>query len=248
MGVQSALGSLDGWPQFWEELGQPRPSFRFEAAEHIRRLAAALPLEPTQRVLDFGCGFGHAAAELAPRVGEVFLWDAAANMRRYARIHTAGYQNVNLLDLSDPDRLPPDLRFDLIVVNSVVQYMGSQLFRVWLSCWRRMLARSGRLVLSDLITTEHRAGRELLGLLWRRPLLVFERVGCGIGRYWKTRSSLPLWRISRDELCALASREGLRVEFLDANLTHLTSRVAAVLTASEETGDQSSCSPDPARV
>ena len=97
--------------------------FREQSDDYVRNLESAIELDQRARVLDFGCGFGFVAELLAPRVGELFLWDASANMRRRARVKVAGCRNIRFLDLSDTQASRRDLRFDLILVNSVVQYM-----------------------------------------------------------------------------------------------------------------------------
>ena len=103
-----------------------------------------LRIDPRARVLDFGCGFGHVAEMLSSRVEELFLWDASANMRSHARLKLDGQRNIKFLDLSDPKTPPHDLCFDLILVNSVVQYMTLDEFSTWLITVAQMLAPGGR--------------------------------------------------------------------------------------------------------
>jgi SAM-dependent methyltransferase len=98
-------------------------------------------------------------------VGHLFLWDAAESMLVRARSHLAGHPNVHFLDLSGSSDPPEDLRFDLILVNSVVQYMTEDEFLAWLARWREQLAPSGQIVISDLIPPDHPQPADILALL-----------------------------------------------------------------------------------
>src|SRR5438309_7348148 len=86
-------------------------------------------------------------------------------MRRQAQLRLAGHANVRFLGPPGPAPWPAGLRLDLILVNSVVQYMTPDEFHGWLGRWRAMLAPEGRLVLSDLLTRAVNPLREVVELL-----------------------------------------------------------------------------------
>jgi SAM-dependent methyltransferase len=227
-----------GWKSYWEELNDKPQLFREQSAEYFRNLDATLGLDPRARVLDFGCGFGFVAEMLAPRVGELFLWDASANMRRRARLNVAGRQNIRFLDLSDPKSLPYELQFELILVNSVVQYMTLEEFSAWLLRWRNMLAPGGRIVVSDLIPPDYLALWDIVDLLRfsaRRGFLVraIWQAFSEIWRYWGVRKVRPLSRVGREDLSQRGKDAGLLVSYLPANLTHFKKRLTAVFTRTE---------------
>lgn len=231
--LPAAADESDGWKSYWEQLDDRQTTFRVQSQEYVENLTRSLPLDPGMRVLDFGCGFCHVAEMLAPRVGELFLWDATANMRRHARARMARFANVRYLDLSRPDESLPDPRLDLILVNSVCQYMTPEEFSGWLGHWRRLLGPGGRVVVSDLIPPEHRGSRELFTLLKfsaRRGFLlraVWQALG-EVTRYHRTRQSRPLTRFSKDDLTRRGAAAGLRAEFLPRNLTHFPARITAI--------------------
>src|SRR5262249_28985463 len=160
------------------------------------------------------------------------LWPGAATIRRHARARMAPFGNVRYLDLSGPEHFPRDPRFDLILVNSVCQYMTPDEFSGWLGHWRQMLAPGGRVVISDLIPPDYSGSRDLLHLLRfspRRGFLlraVFQAVG-EIFRYYKTRQARPLTRFGKEELTRRGQEAGLTVEFLPRNLTHFPERLTA---------------------
>ena len=239
------------WDAYWEELREEPEIFAAEAAEYVRRLTQAIPIDSSTRLLDFGCGFGFVGNLLSLQAGAVFLWDASPTMRRRAQRNTKGRDNVRFVDLSDAHGVPPDVRFDLILVNSVVQYMSVDELNGWLVRWRNLLAPTGRLVVSDLIPPDHATSSDLTGLLKlsaRSGLITKFLLGRlrEFRRYWRMRQSAPLARMSQDELRARAAAAGLVVDFLPANLTHLTGRMAAVL--SRAAGSTPSQSPAVGRV
>jgi SAM-dependent methyltransferase len=223
------------WDAYWEGLNDEQQLFREQSDEYFRNLDATFGRDPRARVLDFGCGFGFVAEILAPQVRELFLWDASANMRRHARLNVAGRQNIRFLDLTDPQSLPDKLEFELILVNSVVQYMNLEEFSNWLSRWRNMLAPGGRIVVSDLIPPNYHALWDIADLLRfsaRRGFFV--NAVCqamrDIWRYWGVRRVRPLARIGREDLSQRGKDAGLIVSYLPVNLTHFKKRLTAVFT------------------
>jgi cyclopropane fatty-acyl-phospholipid synthase-like methyltransferase len=221
----------ESWVSYWEELSEGQLLFRQEAEECVRRLTQALPLSPGAVVLDFGCGSGFIAEGLAPLVGTIYLWDAAESMRRHAVRRLRGVANVRPLERLES---PPGVCFDLILVNSVVQYMTEVELADWLGRWQSLLAPSGRVVLSDLIPPDHRSLSDVLSLL---------RFSLGRGyfcralrnvlgerkRYQQTVRAHPLLHVGRDQLTQLAQAAGLTARFLPRNLTHFAKRYTAVL-------------------
>ncbi len=227
----------NGWEAYWEELTDRQWLFREQAAEYVRNLAATGLLHGGACVLDFGCGFGYVAQGLAPLVGQLYLWDASWNMRTRAATRLADQPQVRFLDFSTAQN-PDTPLFDLILVNSVVQYMSPELFSNWLTRWGGLLKPSGRLIISDLIPPQHRSLREILDLLRfsaRRGFL-FKAIWQALGeirQYGRMRQSNPLTRIGIEELIERGAQAGLKVSFLPRNLTHFPCRITAAYTHRE---------------
>jgi SAM-dependent methyltransferase len=227
------------WTAYWEGLEGRLSIFRAQAEDYVRKLESAIALHPKTRVLDFGCGFGFVAEALASKVGEVFVWDSSANMLRQAQMNLAGQQNVRFLDLSNPQAVPHDVRFHLILVNSVVQYMTLDEFSAWLPRWRTMLAPGGRVVVSDLIPLDHHAVSDIAdllkfsvrrGVLWNEILWAIHK----LGRYRGVRRQWPLSRIGLEELSRRGNVGGLSVSCLPGNLTHFTKRLTVIFTDAKQ--------------
>jgi SAM-dependent methyltransferase len=227
-----------GWESYWEGLSGGQRLFREQAREYVHNLESAIVLDRHARVLDFGCGFGFVAEALAYKVGELFIWDSSATMLRSSRLLVSGHQNIRFLDLSDAPVVPCNLRFDLILVNSVAQYMAFDEFTAWLVRWATMLAPGGRIVISDLIPPDHDSVSDLIDILRfsiRRGLTgdaivwTFRK----LGRYRRVRGTCPLGRIGLEELSQRGKAAGLTLTCLPANLTHFRKRFTVVLTEAE---------------
>jgi cyclopropane fatty-acyl-phospholipid synthase-like methyltransferase len=209
--------------------------FREQSDEYVTKLSAAVPVHSGTRVLDFGCGFGFVASALAPRVGSVAVWDASPRMRSRASLTLKPNANARLIDLSQTVLAE---RFDLILVNSVTQYMPPAEFDVWLERWRNLLVDAGRLVLSDLLTSAHDTWMDVIDILrfsgrHRILLRTIHEATFEARRYWRTRTVQPLVHIDRDDLVSRARAAGFVVAFLERNLTHLTHRTTALLTVND---------------
>jgi SAM-dependent methyltransferase len=220
--------AADPWLSYWENLPEDGLLFPPEAEEFVRNLRSAIPFQPTTRVLDFGCGFGHVAALLAPSVGPVAVWDAAASMRTHAAATLKPFQNAGVWDESSGP-------FDLILVNSVVQYMSADELAGRLRQWAGVLAPSGRVVLSDLTEPGHPTASDMWSLFRfsvRRGYLLraVRNTLAERRRYNLTARERPLYRPTRSELLEHAAAAGLSVSYLSHNLTHFRGRATAVLT------------------
>jgi SAM-dependent methyltransferase len=227
-----------GWQSYWQGLSGAQRFFREQAQEYVRNLESAIVLDRRARMLDFGCGFGFVAETLAYKVGELFIWDSSANMLRSSRLLVRGQQNIRFLDLSDAQAVPSNLRFDLILVNSVVQYMTFDEFSAWLIRWATVLAPGGRIVISDLIPPDHNSISDLIdiirfsvrrGLAGNAIVWLFRK----LGSYRRVRGTCPLGRIGLEELSQRGKAAGLTMTCLPANLTHFTKRFTVVLTEAE---------------
>jgi cyclopropane fatty-acyl-phospholipid synthase-like methyltransferase len=228
------------WATYFGRLAPDSPLYREQSAAYVKALTDAIGVRADQRVLDFGCGFGFVARILAPHVAEVWFWDPSPNMRRVAERTTADVPNASFLDIAAEFADRQDAArgvgrtFDLILVNSVAQYMAASEFWGWLPRWRSMLETDGVLVLSDLIGPAHGGLSDIADLLRfgaRRGLSLRAAVDAvgGIRNYWLTSRNVPLLRVGGDELIRRAAESDLNVEVLARNLTHLRKRWTAVL-------------------
>lgn len=228
------------WRNYWEvpALASQMHEHRVQSQYYVKELEKAISLDSKMRVLDFGCGFGFVAEELAGKVSEVLLWDASRNMRSRAQQLNASCGNVRLVDLSNEQAIASSPSVDLILVNSVVQYMNREELSIWLTRWRAMLAPNGRVVLSDLLPPiapsfffelyEAFVFNVKRGLLLH---LLSPATFAGLKRYSKTSQvAEPLLRLGEEALAELAKTAGLSAEIMSKNLTYFSRRLTAVFT------------------
>ncbi len=230
MPVENVANEPNPWLLYWETIPRRRLLFPAEAWEYVRNLGRAVPIPLKARVLDFGSGPGHVAEILAPIVSEMFVWDAAANMRAEAAANLTRVKNAFGWDPGDAET-----KFDLILVNSVVQYMTPDEFGRWLKRFRVVLAPGGRIVVSDLISPDHSSRSDRWDLLRfsLRKGYVIGAVRDGLAerkRHAATEAVHPRFRPKPEQLANLAMSAGLALSYLERNLTHFRSRRTAILT------------------
>jgi SAM-dependent methyltransferase len=222
---------VSGWQQFWE---RPLDGEHLEAeARHFaRNLRRLRNFDGSEDVLDFGCGHGYVAREIAPRVRSIDLWDASPTVRQQAASELR-QPNVHVLDSLDPGAAPAG-RYDLIIVNSVVQYMATDELRSWLEAWARLLRPGGVVIVADVAFAPPDVARELVewaGFCARQRVLI-----PAVRFAWRSQASYraalsdeglhvhdrAVWNRS-------AADAGLLIEVADANLTLRKRRETLVL-------------------
>ena len=143
----------NNWISFWNSQHSIYVNAR-HLDLHYRDVAdRMLQLDPasTDNVLDFGCGEATHADRVAARVGGLWLCEAASRVRDNLR---ARFRQLANLKVIGPDELSDDAgrhRSNLIVANSVAQYLTREELDGLLRTWRRLLAPDGRLVLADVV-------------------------------------------------------------------------------------------------
>lgn len=134
---------------------------RLTGAYTARQVAAALALQPSDRVLELGCGVGRIGRELAPKVAHWEGADISANMLGVAKERLAGLANVGLTELrrSRFDTLA-DASFSKAYCVAVFIHMDKEDFLLYLEDLARVLEPGG-LLFFDTWNLAHPVG-------WRR--------------------------------------------------------------------------------
>src|SRR6202012_2352846 len=99
-------------------------------------------------VLDYSCGEALSAARVANACGQLILAEPAPGVRGRLIARFAPNMKIRVRSLEDVRKMQ-EKSIDLVIMNSVAQYMTPQEFDAALAVTRRILRPSGRLVLGD---------------------------------------------------------------------------------------------------
>lgn len=108
-------------------------------------LRSVLQIEPTDKVLEIGCGVARIGRELAPFCGEWHGSDISGNMIAHARKRTADVPNVYLHELPEPDLgIFEDGAFDCVYSTIVFMHLDKVEMFNYMRETYRVLAPGGR--------------------------------------------------------------------------------------------------------
>jgi SAM-dependent methyltransferase len=182
-------------------------------------------------VLDYGCGDALDAPRVAARVGRLLLYDGAREVRQRVTQRVANEPRIAVPDDAALDALAPGVA-DLIVVNSVIQYLSRAELDGLLARAKRWLKPAGRLVLADIVPPGDMLVPDTLALLRtaaRHGFLgaaLLGLVATFFSDYWKLRRTLGLSCYGETEMRAILAAAGFvaerRPENFGFNLARMT--------------------------
>jgi SAM-dependent methyltransferase len=220
------------WRDYWNQDTPIYASDRHKVLHYAgiaRDLVALIP-SPDAVVLDHGSGEALSADRVAARCGRLYLLDAAPLVRDRLKQRFPGNPKITVIAPDDLEDLP-DRSLDLVVANSLLQYLSLDEFRTLLATWRGKLKPAGRLILADVIPHEVSPitdARALLSFAWsggflRHALLSLARTA--LSDYRKLRDELGLSQYGEAEMIEILRDEGFRAERLPRNLGHNQARM-----------------------
>jgi SAM-dependent methyltransferase len=195
-------------------------------------IAAMIP-SPDAAVLDHGCGEALSANRVAARCAHLYLCDAAPLVRERLEQRFKNELRISVIAPEDVEGLARQ-SLDLIVVNSLVQYLSLDEFRHLLGTWRAKLKPDGRLVLADVIPPDVSPvtdARALLSFAWQGGFVVHAALGLArtiFSDYRKVRGELGLAQYEEAEMIELLSDMGFSAERRKLNMGHNQARMTFV--------------------
>jgi SAM-dependent methyltransferase len=206
-------------------------------ALHDRRVAqdvAALVRElrhgADARVLDYGCGEATEARLVAAECGTLLLSDAAPAIRERLAARYAGEPHVRVL-APEEVRMLPDASLDIIVVNSLLQYLSQEEFLDLAETAFDKLQPGGRLVLGDVIPPGLGPLADAAALLrfgWEGGFLVAAVKGLvrtAMSDYRRLRQELGLTTYDEEEMITLLHAAGFEARRHQPNIGHNQGRM-----------------------
>jgi len=232
------MAALSDWRSFWDGTHSIYVNARHKDV-HYREIAeqiAAFVPGPQARVLDYGSGEAIHADKVAAVASEVLLCESAASVRANMAAHFAGNPRIKVCSPEELERRP-DASLDLIVANSVVQYLSAAELERLLALWRRLLAPGGALIVADIIPPDVGALSDVGALLRyavRNGFLLAALGGLArtaVSPYRKLRSQIGIAQYTEAQFMQRLAAAGYKAERLARNMEHNPARMTFRATA-----------------
>ncbi len=215
------------WRDFWNGEHSIYVNQRHKVLHYdriARDLAAYIP-SPHAAVLDYGCGEALSANALAERCGRLYLFDAAPNVREKLRSRYSDHAKIIVLSPDALDNIGEG-SLDLVIANSLLQYLQHREFEELLDLWHAKLKPDGKLVLADVLPPDLDAIADVKALLdfaWRGGFLTAALAGLGrtfFSDYRRLRNEVGLTRYAPEDMFTLLSAHGFAGEQAASNVGH----------------------------
>jgi ubiquinone/menaquinone biosynthesis C-methylase UbiE len=176
-------------------------------------------------VLDYSCGEALSAGRVAEACGMLILAEPAPGVRGRLIARFALNTRIRVRSLEQLRSLQ-EASIDLVVMNSVAQYMKPDELDGAFAVIRRLLKPNGRLVLGDILRPEVGMPRDVLALLMfasRHGFLRDALVGLvktALSDYRELRTKVGLQRYSEQDMLAKLKNAGLSAVRAPKNIGH----------------------------
>ena len=223
------------WREFWNQDTPIYVSDRHKVLHYwlVANDIASLVPSPDAVVLDHGCGEALSANRVASRCARLYLLDGAPLVRERLKDRFRNELRITVLAPEDMETIP-DHSVDLVVANSLLQYLSLDEFRSLLATWRTKLKPEGRLVLADVIPPDLSPLQDaralvsfaLKGGFLRHAVLGLARTA--LSDYRTIRGRLGLSQYSVSEMLEILRDSGYRGERRRENMGHNPGRMTFV--------------------
>lgn len=226
------MGAMTDWRSFWDSDHSIYVNDRHKDI-HYREIAdqiAAFVPRPDARVLDHGSGDAIHAGRVAAVAAEVLLCDAAANVRASMAQRFADNPRIKVLAPEQVETLPAG-SLDLIVSNSMAQYLTQAELDRLLALWRRLLAPGGVLIVADVIPPDAGALSDVMALLRYAarngflPAALLGLARTSVSPYRRLRSTLGITQYTEAAFMQKLRAAGFAAERLPRNMEHNPARM-----------------------
>lgn len=183
------------------------------------------------RVLDYGCGEALHADRIAADCTTLYLCEAAPTVRTRLQERFGKVANIAVATPEEAAAMQSE-SLDLIVANSLIQYLKRDELLALLKIWRRLLSPGGALTVADVISPKQNAIADALSLLRfaaANGFLTAAFIGLvktTLSDYRKLRAELGLTTYTEEEMLKLLTEAGYDAARLRPNLGHNQGRMA----------------------
>lgn len=152
-------------------LGDDEEAIRSNGKTTADFLRSVLQVEPTDRVLEIGCGVARIGRELAPLCAEWHGSDISGNMVEFARARTEGVPNIFLHELPEPNlSIFNDAYFDCVYSTIVFMHLDKAEVFNYMRETYRVLAPGGRAYFDAYNIAAPEAWHDFMALIEAFPL------------------------------------------------------------------------------
>jgi ubiquinone/menaquinone biosynthesis C-methylase UbiE len=189
-----------------------------------RDLIGYIP-SPDAVVLDYACGEALFAGKVADACAKLYLAEPAPGVRGRLSARFAPNGKIQVRSL-DELREMAERSIDLVVMNSVAQYMTADELDAALAIIHRLLKPTGRFVLGDILRPDvgmFRDAAALLGFAARHGFLKEAMLGListALSDYRQLRSRLGLRRYSEEAIIKKLAAAGFAASRAPRNIGH----------------------------
>jgi ubiquinone/menaquinone biosynthesis C-methylase UbiE len=176
-------------------------------------------------VLDYACGEALSAAKVAEACHMLFLAEPAPGVRGRLIARFAPNTKIRVRSLEDLRKMP-EKSIDLVVMNSVAQYMTPDELDAAFAVVRRLMKQTGRLVIGDILRPEVGMFTDVIALLrfaakhgFLKDALV-GLVSTALSDYRLLRAKVGLQRYSEAEITAKLANSGFTASRAHVNIGH----------------------------
>jgi ubiquinone/menaquinone biosynthesis C-methylase UbiE len=224
------------WREYWDNDHPIYVSERHKEL-HYRLLARdmiALVPRPDAHVLDHGCGEARAAAALAAACGKLWLCDSGPNVRAGLSQRFGTNPKITVIAPETAEIGIPDDSLDLVIANSLIQYLKRDELDACLALWRDKLKAGGILVLADVIPPDVGPltdARALISFAWKGGFLIAALTGLArtaLSDYRKLRERLGLATYAATQMDRILHDAGFAPVRRRDNLGHNPARMTFI--------------------
>jgi ubiquinone/menaquinone biosynthesis C-methylase UbiE len=180
---------------------------------------------PDSVVLDYACGEALSAARVADACALLYLAEPAPGVRGRLIARFAPNTRIRVRSLEDLTRMA-ESSIDLVVMNSVAQYMTPEELDSAFAVVRRLLKPGGRLVLGDILRPEIGMARDVLALLKFASTHGFLKdalyglAATALSDYRQLRTRVGLQRYTDDQMIEKLAAAGFTASRALLNIGH----------------------------
>lgn len=210
---------IANWREFWDRPHRIYVNGRHREV-HYQRVAADILAElPSDHasVLDYGCGEALQAAKVAARCRRLFLCESAPSLCADLKVRYADTLSITVLAPEEIDALS-DGSLDLVVANSVLQYLTREETAALAEKLLPKLAPGGRLILADIVPPDGSIVADVSSLLStaiRNGFFLAALAGLlqtFVSDYRRLRTQIGLSTYRENEMRELLEKAGYTVE------------------------------------